>query len=210
MEPFVIQCTTCRAQLKVSDPALVGDIVGCPKCESFVQVTPPAGWQPPLPGAAAAIAVPGTGAAATNSPAARFRLNRAELSAAAAEPSASSQPTASQPTAKQSAATRSMRRMKPSSSHACGRRSTGSAAAASRRAQQLPDHQRLLRQLLLRRLPAHCGQARPSLIVPEPAAEPACSRSSCSKQHQRALLDCQRKPGIAGGHRDDRLVGLGI
>ncbi len=50
MEPFVIQCTTCRARLKVTDPALVGDIVGCPKCESFVQVTPPAGWQAPASG----------------------------------------------------------------------------------------------------------------------------------------------------------------
>ena len=42
---FVIQCTTCRTRLKVHDPRLVGDIVECPKCGSFVELTPPAGWQ---------------------------------------------------------------------------------------------------------------------------------------------------------------------
>lgn len=38
MEPFAIQCTTCRARLTVGDPALVGQILACPKCGSMVLV----------------------------------------------------------------------------------------------------------------------------------------------------------------------------
>ncbi len=75
MEPFVIQCTTCKARLKVSDPGLVGDIVGCPKCESFVQVTPPPGWQAPSPSTAQALASP---AANTGSASGTIALERGQ------------------------------------------------------------------------------------------------------------------------------------
>jgi hypothetical protein len=54
LQPFVIQCTTCKARLKVSDPSLVGDILACPKCDSMVQVVPPAGWS----AASVAVAAP--------------------------------------------------------------------------------------------------------------------------------------------------------
>jgi hypothetical protein len=45
VELFVIHCTTCRARLKVHDPAVIGQIVECPKCRSFVAVTAPPDWQ---------------------------------------------------------------------------------------------------------------------------------------------------------------------
>ena len=45
MELFIIQCTTCRARLKVNDESVIGDILACPKCGSMVQVVPPVGWQ---------------------------------------------------------------------------------------------------------------------------------------------------------------------
>jgi hypothetical protein len=41
---FSIQCTTCRARLKVKDESVIGDILACPKCGSMVQVVPPVGW----------------------------------------------------------------------------------------------------------------------------------------------------------------------
>ncbi|HVX61472.1 MAG TPA: DUF1559 domain-containing protein, partial [Pirellulales bacterium] len=47
MELFSITCTTCRARLKVRDAAAIGQILGCPKCGSMVQVVAPEGWQPP-------------------------------------------------------------------------------------------------------------------------------------------------------------------
>lgn len=69
MELFVIQCTTCRARLKVHDPAVVGQIIECPKCRSFVAVTAPPDWQSPanstLP---AAISPATTSPAASTSP----------------------------------------------------------------------------------------------------------------------------------------------
>ncbi len=45
MELFTIQCTTCRARLKVNDESAIGEILACPKCRSMVQVVPPVGWQ---------------------------------------------------------------------------------------------------------------------------------------------------------------------
>lgn len=48
MDLFSINCTTCKARLKVRDAAAIGQILGCPKCGSMVQVLPPAGWQPPI------------------------------------------------------------------------------------------------------------------------------------------------------------------
>jgi hypothetical protein len=41
---FSIQCTTCKARLKVRDAAAVGQILSCPKCQSMVLVAPPAQW----------------------------------------------------------------------------------------------------------------------------------------------------------------------
>ncbi len=32
MEPFAIQCATCKARLKVRELAAVGQILACPKC----------------------------------------------------------------------------------------------------------------------------------------------------------------------------------
>jgi hypothetical protein len=45
VELFTIQCTTCRARLKVKDESAIGDILACPKCGSMVQVVPPVGWK---------------------------------------------------------------------------------------------------------------------------------------------------------------------
>ena len=45
VELFTIQCTTCRARLKVNDESVIGDILACPKCGSMVQVVPPVGWK---------------------------------------------------------------------------------------------------------------------------------------------------------------------
>ncbi len=41
MDPFVICCSTCRTQLKVSNPQIVGKIVHCPSCRSMVLVEAP-------------------------------------------------------------------------------------------------------------------------------------------------------------------------
>ncbi|MFG0267811.1 MAG: hypothetical protein ACF8AM_22070, partial [Rhodopirellula sp. JB055] len=40
-QPFAVQCVSCLSRLKVSNPALIGTIVNCPKCNSFVQIDPP-------------------------------------------------------------------------------------------------------------------------------------------------------------------------
>src|SRR5262249_5247527 len=45
VELFTIQCTTCRARLKVKDESVIGDILACPKCGSMVQVVPPVDWK---------------------------------------------------------------------------------------------------------------------------------------------------------------------
>jgi hypothetical protein len=47
VEPFTIQCTTCKARLIVKDESVIGDILACPKCHSMVQVVPPVGWKRP-------------------------------------------------------------------------------------------------------------------------------------------------------------------
>lgn len=47
---FSILCTTCKTKLRVRDPAVVGQILACPKCSSMVLVQAPPGWAPPLPG----------------------------------------------------------------------------------------------------------------------------------------------------------------
>ncbi len=42
VEPFKIICVTCQAKLSVRNESLIGQIVACPRCESMVEVTPPA------------------------------------------------------------------------------------------------------------------------------------------------------------------------
>jgi hypothetical protein len=49
VNPFRISCTTCRARLKIVDPAAVGLILACPKCGGLVQAAPPPGWSPDEP-----------------------------------------------------------------------------------------------------------------------------------------------------------------
>lgn len=56
MELFSIQCTTCGTRLKVRNLAAIGQILSCPKCQSFVEVKAPPGWTPPAPEPAAAPA----------------------------------------------------------------------------------------------------------------------------------------------------------
>ena len=60
MEPFAIQCATCKARLKVRDYAAIGQILACPKCGSMVQVQPPADWVPSADGGASTDAPAGT------------------------------------------------------------------------------------------------------------------------------------------------------
>lgn len=43
---FTIECPTCQRRLVVKNQAAIGAILNCPKCESFVEVVPPPGWQP--------------------------------------------------------------------------------------------------------------------------------------------------------------------
>lgn len=40
--PFAVQCLTCGSRLRVTDPTVVGTIAACPKCQSMVQIDPPA------------------------------------------------------------------------------------------------------------------------------------------------------------------------
>jgi hypothetical protein len=56
VNPFRISCTTCRARLKIVDPAAVDQILACPKCGSLVQAAPPPGWSPDEPAAAGGAA----------------------------------------------------------------------------------------------------------------------------------------------------------
>ncbi len=49
MQPFSIQCTTCRRSLRVVNPEAIGQIVSCPKCGSMVMVHAPAAWDPQAP-----------------------------------------------------------------------------------------------------------------------------------------------------------------
>jgi hypothetical protein len=41
-ELFKVTCVTCRSSLSVRNPALIGQIVACPKCNSMVEIAPPA------------------------------------------------------------------------------------------------------------------------------------------------------------------------
>jgi hypothetical protein len=44
LEPFHVHCETCGARLKVRSEEVIGQIHACPKCDSMVQILPPAGW----------------------------------------------------------------------------------------------------------------------------------------------------------------------
>lgn len=49
MTLFSIECTTCRARLKVTSSDAIGQILACPRCQGMVQVAPPSEWiAPPL------------------------------------------------------------------------------------------------------------------------------------------------------------------
>ncbi|MGB7323676.1 MAG: hypothetical protein WBD31_02305 [Rubripirellula sp.] len=41
-QPYAVQCPTCGSRLRVTDPAVIGTIAACPKCQSMVQIDPPA------------------------------------------------------------------------------------------------------------------------------------------------------------------------
>jgi hypothetical protein len=45
-ELFSVECTTCKARLKVRSAEAIGQILACPKCHSMVMVAPPADWHP--------------------------------------------------------------------------------------------------------------------------------------------------------------------
>lgn len=45
-ELFSVECTTCKARLKVRSLAAIGQILACPKCHSMVMVAPPPDWHP--------------------------------------------------------------------------------------------------------------------------------------------------------------------
>ncbi len=62
MIPFSLQCTTCKAALRVTNRAAIGQILPCPKCESMVHVAPPLDEEPKLTSAAVGV---GAGLAAT-------------------------------------------------------------------------------------------------------------------------------------------------
>ena len=51
MQPFAVQCPTCKARFKVRDASAIGQILQCPRCTSMLEVKPPPGWQPDAPGA---------------------------------------------------------------------------------------------------------------------------------------------------------------
>ncbi|TWU57567.1 hypothetical protein [Rubripirellula reticaptiva] len=41
-QPYAVQCPTCGSRLRVTDPAVIGTIAACPKCQSMVQIDSPA------------------------------------------------------------------------------------------------------------------------------------------------------------------------
>lgn len=55
-ELFKVSCVTCQASLSVRNPALIGQIVACPKCDSMVLIEKPATAGSAAPIIAAAVA----------------------------------------------------------------------------------------------------------------------------------------------------------
>ena len=47
LELFKITCETCAVKLKVTNASSIGQVLGCPKCQSMIRVAPPADWQMP-------------------------------------------------------------------------------------------------------------------------------------------------------------------
>ena len=47
MEPYVIICQSCTARLKVTNEALIGQRLACPKCQAMIEVVAPEGYKPP-------------------------------------------------------------------------------------------------------------------------------------------------------------------
>jgi hypothetical protein len=82
-ELFKVSCVTCQASLSVRNPALVGQIIACPKCDSMVLVEPPSASTPIAPVMAAAIVPP-----AVNLPKFEEPLEDFTASESVAEPSA--------------------------------------------------------------------------------------------------------------------------
>lgn len=55
MTLFSIECTTCKARLKVRSADAIGQILACPRCQSMVHVAPPDDWIAPPPTGSAAL-----------------------------------------------------------------------------------------------------------------------------------------------------------
>ena len=53
-ELFKVTCVTCQSSLSVRNAALIGQIIGCPKCNSMVEIAPPVASAPVPPVVAAA------------------------------------------------------------------------------------------------------------------------------------------------------------
>jgi hypothetical protein len=51
VQPFAVQCPTCKARFKVRDASASGQILHCPRCTSMLEVKAPPGWQPDAPDA---------------------------------------------------------------------------------------------------------------------------------------------------------------
>lgn len=97
MDLFPINCPSCRARLKVCELSAIGQIVNCPKCGSMLQVTPPQGWQPTMPGSAPVGSAPVDTSLAAMAP--TIAIVAPSQPAAAAEPAAPAQPTMTEPAA---------------------------------------------------------------------------------------------------------------
>ena len=49
MEPYLIICSSCAARLKVTNEALFGQRLACPKCQTMIEVVAPEGFKPSAP-----------------------------------------------------------------------------------------------------------------------------------------------------------------
>lgn len=67
---FAVRCVSCHGRLRVTDEALIGTIVACPRCGSMVQieVPDPASAPPPAPAATLPPAAPSRGSATVAPP----------------------------------------------------------------------------------------------------------------------------------------------
>ena len=83
MDPFKVICVTCQAKLSVRNEALIGQIVGCPRCGSMVEIARPAA------ASAAAAAVTSSPESTINITARQIDQINEEVSQAAATPAES-------------------------------------------------------------------------------------------------------------------------